>query len=125
MKRVFYITETNKPHICEQINAANVGQVVEIKDPTRNLDQNALLWPLLEAVSKQVEWYGKKLGPWEWKDVFSAAHKKSTVVPGIDGGFVVCGQSTSKMTKKEFSELIELIYAFGAERNVKFPTDKP
>ena len=120
MKKVFVKTETNTDHICEAVKAANVGQVVEIKDPTRNLDQNALLWPLLEAVSKQVVWYGKKLGPWEWKDIFSAAHKKSNVVPGIDGGFVVCGQSTSKMTKKDFSDFIEIIYAFGVEHGVKF-----
>jgi hypothetical protein len=41
-------------------------------------------------------------------------------VPGLDGGFVVCGQSTSKMTKSEFSELLELIAAFGANNGVKF-----
>jgi hypothetical protein len=33
------------------------------------------------------------------------------------------GQRTSQMNKREFSELIELIYAFGAERRVKFRTD--
>lgn len=33
-------------------------------------------------------------------------------------GFVVLGQSTSKMGKREFSDLVELIYSFGAERNV-------
>ena len=56
----------------------------------------------------------------EWKDVFSAALKKQKVVPGLDGGFVVCGQSTSRMSKREFSDLVELIYAFGAERGVVF-----
>lgn len=39
---------------------------------------------------------------------------------GIDGGFVVLGQSTSKMTVGEMRDLIELINAFGAERGVKF-----
>jgi hypothetical protein len=41
-------------------------------------------------------------------------------VPGVDGGFVVLGQSTSKMTKGEMVELIELILAFGAQQGVKF-----
>jgi hypothetical protein len=38
----------------------------------------------------------------------------------VDGGFVVLGSSTSKMTKGEMSELIELAYAFGATHGVEF-----
>jgi len=93
--------------------------VVRINEPTRNLEQNALLWAILSEVSKKVDWYGKKLSTEEWKDVFTAALKKSKVVPGLDGGFVVIGQRTSHMSKGEFSELIELIQAFCAEHNVK------
>lgn len=96
------------------------GFIVEVKPQTRSTEQNALLWPLLTEVSRQVEWYGQMLTPEDWKDVFSAALRKQRVVPGLEGGFVVCGQSTSKMGKKEFSDLLELIYAFGAEHGVKF-----
>jgi hypothetical protein len=39
-------------------------------------------------------------------------------VPGVDGGFVALGVRTSKMSKAEFSEYIEAIYAFGSERSV-------
>jgi hypothetical protein len=116
MKRVYIITETNRPHICQAVETANVGQVVQISDMTRSLEQNALLWPLLECLEKQVDWYGQKLTKYEWKDVMTAGLKKSKVVPGIDGGVVICGQSTSQMTKKYFSELIELIYAFGSQQ---------
>lgn len=102
------------------VKTAPDGFVVEVKPATRTLDQNALLWPLLAAVSDQVEWYGQRLTADEWKDVFTASLKKQKAVPGIDGGFVVCGSSTRIMSKAEFSELIELIHAFGAERNVEF-----
>lgn len=94
------------------------GYVCTIKEKTRTLDQNAKLWPMLSDISRQVEWYGSQLTEDEWKDVFSAALKKQKVVPGLDGGFVVCAQSTSKMGKKEFADLIELMYAFGAEHGV-------
>ena len=97
------------------------GFVCEIKESTRTTEQNSLLWPLLTEVSRQVDWYGKKLTPDEWKSVFSASLKQQKVVPGLDGGFVVCAQSTSKMGKREFSDLIELIFAFGAEKGVRFP----
>lgn len=102
------------------VRAAPDGYVVEVKPETRSLEQNALLWPLLDEISRQVDWYGQKLTREEWKDVFTAALRKQKAVPGLDGGFVVCGQSTSKMGKRMFSELIELIYSFGAERGVEF-----
>jgi hypothetical protein len=86
----------------------------------RSLAQNAKMWPLLQDVSDQVEWYGNKLTPDEWKDVFTAAYKRQKTVPGIDGGFVVIGAHTSKMSVSELSDIIEIIYAFGSERNVRW-----
>ncbi|CAL62427.1 Conserved hypothetical protein, putative NinB domain [Herminiimonas arsenicoxydans] len=96
------------------------GYVCTIKPATRSLEQNALLWPLLQTLSKNVDWYGNKLTDEEWKDVLTASLKKQKAVPGIDGGFVVCGQRTSTMSKADFSELVELIYAFGAQHGVEF-----
>jgi hypothetical protein len=104
----------------EAVKTAPQGHVVTIKVPTRSLMQNNRLWALLTDVSRQVEWYGKKLTPENWKDVFTAALKKQEVVPGIEGGFVVLGMSTSKMTKTEMVDLQELISAFGAEHQVKW-----
>lgn len=111
---------TAKHAACCRIHDAEEGYVMTIAEPNRTLDQNAKLWPMLEDVSSQVEWYGSRLTKEEWKDVFSASLKKQKAVPGIDGGFVVCGQSTSKLSKREFSDLVELIYAFGSERGVKW-----
>jgi len=91
-----------------------------IKPETRSLPQNARLWAMLTEISEQVEWYGRRLTPENWKHVFSAALKKQDVVPGLDGGFVVLGQSTSKMTVAEMSDLQTLMEAFGAEKGVKF-----
>lgn len=94
---------------------------VVVKDAdARSLDQNAALWAMLSDVSDQVEWYGNQLKPEEWKHVFTAALKRYKVVPGLDGGFVAVGMSTSAMSKREFSELLELIQAFGNERGVRW-----
>lgn len=107
------------------IQDAPDGYIVTVGEPTRTLDQNAKLWPMLDDISRQVEWYGQRLSREEWKDVFSAALKKQKVVPGLDGGFVVCGQSTSKMGKREFGDLIELMYSFGADRGVRWSEPVP
>lgn len=95
---------------------------VTIKDGSpRSVEQNSRLWAFLADISSQVEWYGQKLSPEDWKDMFTASLRKSRVVPGIDpGSFVVTGLHTSKMTKPEFSALMELITAFGTERGVVF-----
>lgn len=95
------------------------GYVVEIKEKTRTLDQNSKLWPMLGDISKQVDWYGHKLSDEEWKDFFTAILKQQKVVPNMDSsGFIAVGGRTSKMGKKLFSEMIELMYAFGAEHDV-------
>lgn len=91
-----------------------------IQEDTRSLAQNRMLWACLRDVSQQVVWYGKKLDSDSWKNIFSASLKGQETVPGINGGFVVLGQSTSKMRVSEMRDLIELIHAFGAGHNVRF-----
>ena len=93
---------------------------LEIKKETRSLEQNSLMWAALTDISRQVEWYGEKLSPEDWKHVLSSSLRKQRAVPGIDGGFVVLGLSTSKMSKEEMSELLELAMAFGAQKGVVF-----
>lgn len=93
---------------------------VEVRPEKRSDAQNRRLWSQLNDVSEQVNWHGQLLTSTEWKDVFSAALKRTKVVPGLDGGFVVCGQSTSQMSKAEMNELFALIEAFGAEHGVAF-----
>ena len=94
--------------------------VITLGREGRTLDQNAKLWAILNDVSAQVDWYGQKLSQDDWKHVFTASMTKQRVVPGIDGGFVVCGLSTSKMTKQQFADLLTIIDAFGAEQGVKW-----
>lgn len=100
---------------------------IEFAHSRRTLPQNAKLWAMLTDISTQVEWHGLKLAPGDWKDMFTASLRKARVVPGIDpGSFVLLGLHTSDMDKEELGMLIELIYAFGAERGVQFsgPEDK-
>lgn len=98
-----------------------VGTTVEFRAPRRSLDQNALMWSLLEQISKQVEWFGKMRSSEDWKDLTTAALRHAEFVPGITPGTLVpLGMRTSQMTKQELADLIESLYAFGAERGVKF-----
>ena len=113
-------TEPDRQALISTAQKCSLGWQVEFRKATRSLEQNAALWAALTDVSTQVDWYGNKLAPDEWKDVFSAALNRTRIVPGIDGGFVMVGARTSKMTVEEMSELLELIHAFGAEKGVQF-----
>ena len=106
------------------------GWRVTVEPPRRTLDQNALLWPLLECFSRQLEWpvNGRmvRLAPDEWKDILSAADKREAqrVAMGLDGGMVMLGQRPSKMSKREFSEFIEFLLSVAADRGVAVERDE-
>lgn len=99
--------------------------VVSEAKPTRSLDQNSRLWALLTDVSRQVDWPvdGKlqRLAPEDWKTILTAALTKGQrVAQGVDGGFVMLGSSTSRMSVGEMIDLQTVIEAFGAEHGVRW-----
>ena len=76
---------------------------------------------MLNDVAKQVKWPVNGsldyMGADDWKDVFTAGlTKHQRVAQGIEGGWVLLGQRTHKMKKDQMGELIEYMYAFGANR---------
>jgi hypothetical protein len=120
-KRTVYLSTAQARQTAHRyVDEAPADWVMVLKPKTRSLDQNARLHAMLADISRQVDWYGRKLTPEAWKRVFSAALKKQDVVPGLNGDFVVIGVSTSEMSIKEMGELMELMEAFGAERGVVF-----
>lgn len=99
----------------------DAGLVCSVAPPTRTQDQNRLLWPLLTEVSRQHAHYGQYLIPEDWKNLFMGGLAHSQFVPSLDGQSVMpLGLSTRVLSKARFSDLIELIYAFGAEKGVTF-----
>lgn len=91
--------------------------------PKRNAEQNDRMWAMLADLSRQVDWQVNgalvKLPPEDWKIILSASLKREQrIAQGVDGGFVMLGERTSKMSKRQMSELIELIQFFGDSRQV-------
>ena len=107
--------ETIKPALVDKKRL-----VLEVRTETRSTQSNAMMWSILTDLSRQVIWHGQKLAPSDWKTMATAALKRQRVVPGLDGGFVVLGDSTSKMTVGEMSELIEFLYALGSQHEVRW-----
>lgn len=118
--------EAIRQRALERIRALPIAEppwavILKQYDDPRTLEQNAMMWARLTDISEQVEWYGKKLTPQDWKDVLTSSLIKANVVPNLEGtGFVACGLHTSKMSKRLMSELLDLMDAFAAERGVKW-----
>lgn len=98
---------------------------VELRERTRTLDQNAVMWSCLTDLSKQVQWPVNGSLEWmtpeEWKDVITASlHQENKIAQGIRGGFVMLGRSTSRMGIKAMVEVIDFCHAFGDERGVEW-----
>lgn len=104
------------------IDKAPFGTRVEFKASKRSLPQNDRMWAMLTDVATQLKWHSIGLTPDDWKLVFlDSLNRESRFVPNIDGtGFVNLGRSSADLSKEEMSELIELIFAFGAQHGVKF-----
>lgn len=113
--------QTAWKHAKGWLMAGDTRLTLEIRPEKRSDAQNRRLWAMLADIAAQVEWHGKKLGAEDWKAIFTASLRSMNVVPNLDNtGFVVLGQSTSRMTKAEMSELQTLMEAFGADKGVRF-----
>ena len=106
------------------VRDAPEGWVVTVGEPTRNLDQNALLWVLLGKFSEQLKWPVNgamtQLDPEDWKSLMTAAFRQETsrIAMGLSGGVVMLGTRTSKMGKREFAEFVEFVQSVAADRGV-------
>lgn len=129
MKQTFVLVHGEaRRRAAAAVQTAPDGFVTIVCEPTRGLDQNAALWPVLQAFSEQLEWpvngSMSRLTADEWKTILSAAWRRESVrvAPGIDGGMVMLGERTSKLSKREFSELLDFVHATAATRGVELVT---
>lgn len=109
------------------IDRAPPGYVMSIAEPKRTTAQNDLLWSILTDVSVAKP-MGRRHTPEIWKSIFMDALPgeafKARWVPSIDGeGVVNTGHRSSRLSKSNMSDLIESIYAFGAEHGVEWTHD--
>lgn len=101
------------------IDQAPHGAILNIKEAKRTVDQNALLWSLLSQISRAKP-DGRVLDTDTWKALFMhSAGFTCTFEPTLDGqGVVPLGFKSSRLRKAEFSDLIEAIFSFAAEKGI-------
>ena len=116
---------TARQRAVDAVRNAPDGFCVTVAEPSRNLEQNAAQWPILQAFADQLKWpvngSMESLTAEEFKDILTAAFKRETVrvAMGLDGGMVMLGARTSQMGKREFSEWLEFLHTTAALRGVE------
>lgn len=85
--------------------------------------QRRRLWAMLTDLSRQLTWPVDGELKWltkeDWKWIILAGLKRhQRIARGIEGGFVVLGESIRDLKVGEMAEMIEIMFAFGAEHGI-------
>jgi hypothetical protein len=133
VKQFFIINEQNRDRIANVVRVTPDGMCVTIREASKTRDQEAKYHAMCGDIAKCCEFMGEKVEGEDWKrlliDAFARVKASmgeplkqgGRIVPSLDGtGIVQLGIQSRKFTKKEASEFIEYLYAYGAERDVKW-----
>ena len=135
MKRLFVMRHDNPQRlviadraIAELLERVGGGQDTEIaiREPRRTLAEKALLHALITEMAAQLEWDGKKRDVETWKRLLVAAWMRAEgkpieILPALDGhGVELIPVRTSGLGKRACADLIEFIYAWGAEQGIRW-----
>jgi hypothetical protein len=114
----------------QAVQDAPDGYVVEIKEPTRKLSQNAKFHAILTDISRQAQYIGKKRSIEFWKGLFVsgwqiATGEKPDIVPGLEGEFINIRESTATMSVRNLSSLMEYVIAWAIDNGIQLTDPVP
>lgn len=124
--QVRLVGDTQRAFAKRLVDEMPIGWIVKFVEPTRTNDQNARMHAMLADVSR-AEPMGRKHTPDDWKAIFmNACGWECQFTVGLDGRPFPQGFRSSRLTVKQMSNLIEYIFAFGAEHGVAWsePTER-
>jgi hypothetical protein len=100
------------------IDRAPWNAVLTIREAKRTTEQNDKMWSMISDISRAKP-DGRMHTPEVWKALFMKACGHAVQFEhGLDGEPFPIGFRSSKLTKQQMSDLIESIYAYGAEKGV-------
>jgi hypothetical protein len=123
-KHTIYIRgDSQRVYADRLIKDCPIGYTVTIQPETRSQAQNRMLWELVKDLRAQVP-FMREHSPDDAKNILmNLAHDETRFLPKIDGGHFPVGQRSSLLSKKQFSNLIEVIFMYGAQNDVIWSKD--
>lgn len=118
MQTVILAGPSQRAFAKQLIDRAPYEAVVTIKAATRSNEQNAKLWAMLSDLSRAKP-EGRLHTPDVWKQlVMHACGHAVQFEIGLNGQPFPTGFRSSRLSKAQMGDLIEWIYAYGAEHGV-------
>lgn len=126
-KHLLRLTQSNRDLAHQWVDRAiqngNGGKpwMLEVKEPTRSLEQNAALWGALQQIVKQRPiHHGRPMTAEMYKAAFmDALGHEVDYMQSLDGKRMFpLGLRSSRLTTSQFSALIELILAWAAQEGL-------
>ncbi len=109
------------------IDAAKDGFIVNVREPTRNEDQNSRMWAMLSDVARSKP-EGRHWTTDAWKAAFMHALgwqvQFAEPLDGQGGPFPI-GFRTSKLTVRQMADLITTIQEYGDRHGVAWSEPNP
>lgn len=118
---VILVGDSQRSFAKQLIDKAPKNAVVSIKEATRSADQNSKMYAMLSDISRAKP-DGRRWTPDTWKAAFmhSTGHQVQ-FCEGLDGsGPFPLGFRSSRLTVKQMSDLIEVIYEYGSRHGVRW-----
>jgi hypothetical protein len=117
--RVF--SELARERLIAAISKAALPFVAELDAPRRTTEQNKKMHAMLTDIARSKP-EGRVYDTEVWKCLFmDELDFKPRWVPSLDGQSVVnTGYRSSRLNKSQMSEMIEQMYAYGAEHGVEW-----
>lgn len=115
--------------IIKPVLMAGHALALEIKPETRSGAENRLLHAMISHIAKKQTWAGSKHDTEVWKRLLIAAWCRAhgeqvKILPALDGcGVDIVFRRSSQLTRAECADLIEFVFAWGADNDVQFPPD--
>jgi hypothetical protein len=113
------VSALNRERAKRLIDQAPDRALVNIRPETRSNEQNARMWAMLSEISRAKP-DGRELTPEVWKSIFMHALGHALRFEmALDGnGVVPVGFRSSRLTKEEMGDLMEMMSEYGARHNV-------
>lgn len=121
--RVF--SEATRQRLLDAIRKAALPFIAELDEPRRTGEQNKKMHAMLTDIARAKP-QGRVYDTEVWKCLFmDDLDFKPRWVPSLDGQSVVnTGYRSSRLNKTQMSDMIEAMYAFGAEHGVRWSNQK-
>ena len=136
--KFFLVHEEARRRAAEAVQSAPHGYEVQVKEPSRNLDQNSRIHAMVADIARQCRFMDSKLSREDWKRLLIDAFARikaiegeplkgyGRILPSLDGsGFVQLGVQSRDFRKSEASEFIEYLFAWGADHDPPVEWSEP